>query len=880
MIEIRKVHKYYGSSKHFTKALEDINLTLPDKGIVFIVGKSGSGKSTLLNILGGLDYPTSGEVIIDNKPLSKFSRADFDAYRNSHIGIIFQSFNLIDEMNVYDNIALSLKIQAIGHNFNTIEDALQSVGLDGMGYRKINELSGGQKQRIAIARVLVKNPKMILADEPTGSLDSVSGEEIIANLKVISKDKLVIVVTHDRLLAQKYGDRIIEISDGRVVSDLVRIEDLASNNSEFVSSNVARVPLGGKIANVEEINSKLNKDQNNYLLISTSIDKVVLAYPETFNSIYEKQDYDNDFAVNDKKEIKATKNLFLNKSKLPLKEALKMTKESLSKKRVRFTSLVFLATVALTLLSLASSLSNISNDTIVASTIKANNEKIITITKSTPNKSYFLDDDYAYLNSEFPLLKYAKTTDIVMQVESANPPAGMVNYYFKNFNGVIETNDVSTLGLKMISGTGKFTSSDDYYNIIISDYVASELTRQGFVAIKDGKYGIYFPLTYHDFVDMKILFKDGKFYNVKGVYETNFQEVNKNNPSDFKNLKDLYFGRAIVKPGFISDYIIGLDYYIVNTTIGYNFAGSGYSHYTTNDGISIYDKNKLQSRLLQGTLPDKLKDNEVVIDFTIFSRMLGSNSFESKQEVLNRWNWYSRRVFAPDFLLTLSLNNEAVATYSNFKIVALLDDIGQEKRGEMFFSEAMTENIKEITYLSKKLVMSSDASVDELTATIIDLRNSNFLVGTSSFKSYTSDTESLKTIANIATYGAVICGIFALLLIANFVIASIRSRQREIGILRSCGARPIDVSKIFLSEVIFSALVVSLLAVGLSIGGYQAINLVVSNNILPGMSIVTFRVSDGLNICAIAFASMIVVALIPIIKISYLKPIDALNDVY
>ena len=122
------------------------------------------------------------------------------------------------------------------------------VGLDGMGYRKINELSGGQKQRVAIARVLVKNPKLILADEPTGSLDSTTGEEIIANLKVISKDRLVIVVTHDQLLAQKYGDRIIHVSDGHIVKDIIRIEQGENVRNEFINSSVIRVPVGGKIA--------------------------------------------------------------------------------------------------------------------------------------------------------------------------------------------------------------------------------------------------------------------------------------------------------------------------------------------------------------------------------------------------------------------------------------------------------------------------------------------------------------------------------------------------------------------------------------------------------------------------------------------------------
>ena len=207
MLQIRDIKKTYATGKIRVEALKGISLDFPEKGLVFIVGKSGSGKSTLLNIIGGLDKMTSGEIVIDGKSTSDFSSSDFDAFRNYYVGFIFQDFNLIDEINVYDNIALALKIQAKGHDNNTIEDALKMVGLEGLGYRKPNELSGGQRQRVSIARALVKgqcqrvaiaralvnNPEIILADEPTGALDSKTGEALILTLKNLSKNKLVIV---------------------------------------------------------------------------------------------------------------------------------------------------------------------------------------------------------------------------------------------------------------------------------------------------------------------------------------------------------------------------------------------------------------------------------------------------------------------------------------------------------------------------------------------------------------------------------------------------------------------------------------------------------------------------------------------------------------
>ena len=154
--------------------------------MVFILGKSGSGKSTLLNILGGLDNCDSGEIYVDSKKISNFKENDYDYYRNTYVGFIFQEFNLIEEYNVYDNISLGLKLQKEKVKKEQLDQILEQVGLTGLGLRKINELSGGQKQRVAIARALIKNPNMILADEPTGSLDSETGKQIF-DLLGISK---------------------------------------------------------------------------------------------------------------------------------------------------------------------------------------------------------------------------------------------------------------------------------------------------------------------------------------------------------------------------------------------------------------------------------------------------------------------------------------------------------------------------------------------------------------------------------------------------------------------------------------------------------------------------------------------------------------------
>ena len=220
MIEISNVNKKYQSkANEEVVAIDGINLKFNHNGLVFILGKSGSGKSTFLNILGGLDSANTSRILINNKKLNRFDETTCSEYRNTYIGFVFQEYNLLDDLNVYDNIALALQMQNREVDRETVLDILKQVDLEGLEERELDELSGGQKQRVAIARALVKKPEIILADEPTGNLDSETSEQVFELFKRISKDKLIICVSHDAEYAHKYADRIIEISDGKIIRD-------------------------------------------------------------------------------------------------------------------------------------------------------------------------------------------------------------------------------------------------------------------------------------------------------------------------------------------------------------------------------------------------------------------------------------------------------------------------------------------------------------------------------------------------------------------------------------------------------------------------------------------------------------------------------------
>ena len=218
-IEVKNLTKIYKLKKAGNVvALNDVSFALPDRGMVFFLGKSGCGKSTLLNVLGGLDSFDGGEIIVGGRSIKNFTSKESDTYRNEYIGFVFQENNLLDGYTVAQNIGFALDIKKQSGYDDKVNSVLESVDLKDFADRKPNSLSGGQKQRVAIARALVKEPEIILADEPTGALDSDTSEEIFTLLKQISKEKLVIIVSHDKRNAQEFADRIIELKDGKVLS--------------------------------------------------------------------------------------------------------------------------------------------------------------------------------------------------------------------------------------------------------------------------------------------------------------------------------------------------------------------------------------------------------------------------------------------------------------------------------------------------------------------------------------------------------------------------------------------------------------------------------------------------------------------------------------
>ena len=225
MLQLKRITKNYSSGDNEVKALKGIDLEFRESEFVSILGQSGCGKTTLLNIIGGLDRYTSGDLLINGKSTKEFKDKDWDTYRNHSIGFVFQSYNLIPHQTVLANVELALTISGVGkeERRKRAKEALEKVGLGDQLNKKPNQMSGGQMQRVAIARALVNDPDILLADEPTGALDSATSVQVMEILKEISKDRLIIMVTHNPELAEKYSTRIIKLLDGKANAQKMQI---------------------------------------------------------------------------------------------------------------------------------------------------------------------------------------------------------------------------------------------------------------------------------------------------------------------------------------------------------------------------------------------------------------------------------------------------------------------------------------------------------------------------------------------------------------------------------------------------------------------------------------------------------------------------------
>lgn len=544
MLEVKNLVKKYVSKKGTTvKALDDVTIKFPSTGMVFILGKSGSGKSTLLNVMGGLDIPDSGEIIIKNKSSRNFQQKDFDCYRNTYLGFIFQEYNLLDDFNVEENISLALELQKKELNPFELSSILDKVGLRGLGKRKVNELSGGQKQRVAIARALVKNPDIIFADEPSGALDSTTGKQIFDTLKSLSSEKLIVIISHDRDFAEFYGDRIIELRDGKVYSDMTKATGKYADKGIIeLGYGVIKIAKGRKLSSqdVQRIND----------IIGRNGDDLYISYNPIFNETIGNVIGDDSNAVSF---IKTNESLLFNddsrfepiKSKLGWKKCIKMALSMIRHKPIRLIITVLLCFISFTLFALTSIFATYNANDSMSNTIRDQQNEYLPITKAYNSNPSTNKDEFKYS----PMLMSKEDTEIIKRglksasTENVDPTTINVysttatnsstyisvpfadvtynqNYYTSGLYGLITPQEMPSK-YPIISGSipstvGEIAVTKNFFDTIKDNGKAFFDTKSGNIL----KRGIENPV---DILGLPLYHEDYTFV-ICGVYDTKFDK--------------------------------------------------------------------------------------------------------------------------------------------------------------------------------------------------------------------------------------------------------------------------------------------------------------------------------------------------------------------
>ena len=535
MIKLVNVYKYFNKGKkNEVKAIDNTSLDLPDKGIVTLLGPSGCGKTTLLNSIGGLSRINKGSIYIDGERITKRSVNKIDKIRSLKIGYIFQNFNLLDDETVFDNVSLVLKINGLKDKEEIkkrVNFCLESLNIYRYRNRYANMLSGGERQRVAIARAIVKDPEVIIADEPTGNLDSKNTIEVMNIIKSISRDRLVILVTHERELAKFYSDRIIEISDGKIVKDYENVDnhelDYRLDNKIYLKDieNYSNKEVGSaKVEYYSDTTDKVSfkivvKNDNIYIesdslkkieVINNSNIELVDAHYEKINKkVYEEFSFDFN-KVKDNK-FKEKYSSIYNVVTSTKKGFRKVLNYSFVKKLLLigfFTSSLFI------MYSVSS----------IMSTFKIDEKNFVSYNK-----------DYVLLNKKNMSINEFNNLTNISNVEYILPSNGIVQvnikfYKFLQTSGISESMSGSLASYSKVDKVINGVKTNGKKEIIIDKMVIDK-----FLSMGDAKNAGF--NTYDNFINEYVYLQNDDMYKIVGISDTNSPSIYVND-SEFVNFID------------------------------------------------------------------------------------------------------------------------------------------------------------------------------------------------------------------------------------------------------------------------------------------------------------------------------------------------------
>lgn len=907
MLETKELYKVYKPKKGVAvTALNKISLKFPEKGMVFLLGKSGSGKSTLLNLLGGLDKYDSGEIIIKGVSSKDFNQQHFDSYRNTYVGFIFQEYNVLDEFSVGANIALALELQGKKASDEEINRILAEVDLAGYGNRKPNELSGGQKQRVAIARALVKNPEIIMADEPTGALDSNTGKQVFDTLKKLSRDKLVIIVSHDREFSELYADRIIELSDGNVISD-VEVDEKADRAEEEgnIRYQGAVIELAPGYHLTEEdreaINAYIDRvTDSNLNLKLTGNGKAVKKFIPTNQESIKTQDGTA---------------FQLIKSKLPLKSAFKIGASGLKYKKFRLVMTVLLSCISFGLFGLADTFGSYKHIDACTNSIIDSEVDYVSLVKAIRTgegiNTWWNSNKTSITEEELEKIEENTSIDLTGIFVPANGDMSFTdsfdpntefsksdyNIYASSFSGYGEINQetLDKFGYKILAGALPDGTKNE---IAVSAYIYEtfKLGKYTDGTTNSGGEIVYKAIqNYDDLIGRTLVINQVK-YTITAVIDTNMdldryksllEEKTYTSTSeqivDFALMNEFSYasgyslaGIMMVGEGYLSE-LIEKEPAIspLNTKYVYYWADEFSLDPTYMCRLSDVASQKIT--WIDGERTT-LGDKEIIVTSDILEYYGDSYSGDYTEWLKNdQANNFHMNIYDMS-------GNDAIEE-DGYKIVGVieLDEnnrnyAGTVVAGDKDYEICITEEKGDFSYV----VGAMPEGREEVRSLVSFCYNedSNIQYQLQNAVTYELDTINtvLKALSKIFLYIGIGFAVFASLMLANFIGTSISHKKQEIGILRAIGSRSNDVFRIFFSESFIIAMINFLLS---SIGVFIAttiINTAIRKELGVLITVLNFGPRQILLLFVVSLFVAALASFLPVKKIASKRPIDAIRN--
>ncbi|MCL2281509.1 MAG: ABC transporter ATP-binding protein/permease [Dehalococcoidia bacterium] len=934
MISIKKLCKtYHPKGGVSVRALNNVYLELPETGMVFILGKAGSGKSTFLNILGGLDRYDSGEIIIEGKSSKSFSQGDFDSYRNTFVGFIFQEYNILQEFSVAKNIGLALELQGKNGDHKTIDAILEKVDLKGYGKRKPNELSGGQKQRVAIARALVKDPAIIMADEPTGALDSSTGRQVLETLRKLSETKLVIVVSHDREYAEQFGARIVEFADGVIVNDETKYyaPPQTTGAVSITDGKIMQIKAGQELtaADTETINRFLKGAKADTVI---SIDNDANAKFRRAARINESGDREA-FAQTEEVPQKPynAKDFKLIRSRLPWKDSLRMGASSLKAKPVRLVFTVLLSVVAFTLFGLADTLGSYNKVTatlasMLDSGIKtATLEKQLEITSPYGNYSYMTqttmtEEDITTLNqklNDFDFIPvWNKSIYLYGTFNSYN--SGYSARRLQQTNDFLETdqNVLNMLEFKIDSGYGRLPTNNT--EVAISKHLYWLYTQYGYMdpTVADSASDIDSP---SKLLGKKLYLGIGDMYDtaltIVGIIDTGFNDTryaplfeDTSSSEDGLNiwmlsseyselLQTSLHAVAFVKPNFYDEVFKSSQIDFKNTGIMFiksrtqSRHGSSIEFFGSTSGavpysqISASDKNKII--WANGySFSSTLAVNEIIVSLGTLESFYRTQTQDSTQidwESLSEVekNTYFQQVLGKTYSAT---ENSYTQSERELKVIGVHDGVASISAygllvcSDALFVQLVDPDSNPIKYAIAPLTDNNTKDLNLVKFSYETNDGIRYSLSNEVSSSLNSFNNLVEGLSKAFLYIGIFFAVFASLMIMNFISTSISYKKREIGILRAVGARSSDVFSIFFNESLVIALINFVIAAIAVFGISTILNSTFRDKYGLIITIFSFGIRQLILILIVSVGAAFIASFIPTTRISNKKPIDAINN--